>query len=51
MDKKKILVAVGLVALVVLIGVALALVFFNGAGVSGVELPRESQGASVSLVL
>ena len=36
---------------VILIGVALALVFFNGAGVSGVELPRESQGASVSLVL
>lgn len=36
---------------VVLIGAALALVFFNGAGVSGVELPRESQGASVSLAL
>ncbi|MSU73733.1 CAP domain-containing protein [Candidatus Kaiserbacteria bacterium] len=36
---------------VVLIGVALALVFFNGSGVSGVELPRESQGASVSLAL
>lgn len=36
---------------IMIMGVALAFIFFNGATSSGVQLPRESQGASVSLAL